>query len=276
MFTSFLLVIILGWVGPSNATTTPCPLQPGAVTNCETWQLAEHGDTCCSLADEFQLDDQAFLGMNPQLRGDCLNNFLEGFCCIDELEDLIDIFHQPPAAFIKLVYGPDQYLFVGIDIKLQHLFFDIVDELFELSRIDYYFFAAFNFFVPESTNVVDAAYFHPIDHIEEVNEHHEYRATAHYFADMRTSDRAHVTSLRDAHMHTLRCEVNATLLFNSFESAVKPTDTVHWPNFLDLDCATKVSPTTTIIHAAYVWLSSLCSCFTHDEFTRTLHPSMSI
>jgi hypothetical protein len=49
--------------------TTPSPVQPGFIDNCNSFAYASPGDTCYSMGEKYGLDINAFLALNPQIGG---------------------------------------------------------------------------------------------------------------------------------------------------------------------------------------------------------------
>ncbi|KAK8038804.1 hypothetical protein PG993_007215 [Apiospora rasikravindrae] len=75
-------------MSPTCIPTTSAVLGSGtSTTSCGQWIQATAGDSCWKLSQDHCLDDiDAFLGLNPQLRGDCARVWNGDNYCVRSLD----------------------------------------------------------------------------------------------------------------------------------------------------------------------------------------------
>lgn len=62
----------------STAASPPAPTQPGAVSGCSKWVVAESGDTCYQIADKFGISTDTFMAWNPAVNPPKCTQLLAG------------------------------------------------------------------------------------------------------------------------------------------------------------------------------------------------------
>ncbi|PYH88795.1 hypothetical protein BO71DRAFT_307155, partial [Aspergillus ellipticus CBS 707.79] len=60
----------------------PAPTQSGIPSNCDKYCVAESGDTCATIAAEYDITEAQFLAWNPSISSDCTTGFWadEAYC----------------------------------------------------------------------------------------------------------------------------------------------------------------------------------------------------
>jgi hypothetical protein len=66
---------------PSNGVTTPQPIQPGMVGNCNKFHDIKSGTTCQAIADYNKFPIADFYKWNPQVNSGCTNLILGAYAC---------------------------------------------------------------------------------------------------------------------------------------------------------------------------------------------------
>lgn len=68
---------------PGNGITTPTPIQPGMVSNCDKFFKVKKGDSCQSIADKSGISLAQFSKWNPKVGGsDCSGLWLDVYVCV--------------------------------------------------------------------------------------------------------------------------------------------------------------------------------------------------
>ncbi|PWY70846.1 hypothetical protein BO94DRAFT_609132 [Aspergillus sclerotioniger CBS 115572] len=68
----------------SSATgiTTPSPIQTGMVSDCDDFYLIVSGDTCATIASEYDITLDEFYDWNPAVGDTCANLWVEDYVCV--------------------------------------------------------------------------------------------------------------------------------------------------------------------------------------------------
>ncbi|KAM0227169.1 hypothetical protein ACHAPO_011760 [Fusarium lateritium] len=65
-----------------NAVTTPLPIQPGMVDNCDRFYFVKKGDGCAKISKNHGISFDQFKEWNPTVGKDCLNLWADAHVCV--------------------------------------------------------------------------------------------------------------------------------------------------------------------------------------------------
>lgn len=65
-----------------NGITTPLPIQPGMVDNCDVFYYVKPGDNCLKIAAQFGISFDQFKEWNPTVGKDCLSLWADANVCV--------------------------------------------------------------------------------------------------------------------------------------------------------------------------------------------------
>ncbi|KAF4335447.1 hypothetical protein FBEOM_10684 [Fusarium beomiforme] len=65
-----------------NGITTPLPIQPGMVDNCDAFYYVQPGDNCLKIAAQFGISFDQFKEWNPTVGKDCLSLWADANVCV--------------------------------------------------------------------------------------------------------------------------------------------------------------------------------------------------
>ncbi|KAF5697045.1 hypothetical protein FGLOB1_13056 [Fusarium globosum] len=65
-----------------NGITTPLPIQPGMVDNCDVFYYVKPGDNCLKISAEFGISFGQFKEWNPTVGEDCLSLWADANVCV--------------------------------------------------------------------------------------------------------------------------------------------------------------------------------------------------
>ncbi|OAQ60452.1 LysM domain-containing protein [Pochonia chlamydosporia 170] len=67
---------------PGNGITTPTPIQPDMVSNCDAFYFVKKGDTCTKIASQYKLSLSDFQTWNPKVGSDCTGLWANTYACV--------------------------------------------------------------------------------------------------------------------------------------------------------------------------------------------------
>ncbi|KAM0664903.1 hypothetical protein ACQRIU_006287 [Beauveria bassiana] len=67
---------------PGNGITTPVPVQPNLVSNCNKFYFVNKGDNCADITARYNLDLSDFLEWNPKAGNSCSGLWADAYACV--------------------------------------------------------------------------------------------------------------------------------------------------------------------------------------------------
>lgn len=66
----------------TNGVTTPTPIRPGMVGNCDAFHMVVDGDGCTAIAQQYGISMSQLMAYNPELKADCSGLWLGYYVCV--------------------------------------------------------------------------------------------------------------------------------------------------------------------------------------------------
>lgn len=70
---------------PTNGITTPTPIQPGMIDNCNKFHMVEDGDNCATIAKSNGISLSQFATWNPEVGAGCTGLWLGYYVCVGQV-----------------------------------------------------------------------------------------------------------------------------------------------------------------------------------------------
>ena len=67
---------------PANGISTPTPIQPGMVNNCDAFHFVVQGDGCAAITSKYGISLSQFYTWNPEIGTSCANLWLDVYVCV--------------------------------------------------------------------------------------------------------------------------------------------------------------------------------------------------
>lgn len=69
-------------IAPTNGVTTPTPIRPGMVDNCDAFHMVVDGDECGNIAHKYGIAMSQFTQWNPEIKSDCSGLWADYYVCV--------------------------------------------------------------------------------------------------------------------------------------------------------------------------------------------------
>ncbi|KAL4998532.1 hypothetical protein BDV10DRAFT_201217 [Aspergillus recurvatus] len=66
----------------TNGVTTPTPIRPGMVGNCDAFHMVVDGDGCTAIAQQYGISMSQLVNYNPEVKADCSGLWLGYYVCV--------------------------------------------------------------------------------------------------------------------------------------------------------------------------------------------------